>query len=118
MEQIQGLFSETGVTIGMLIIFVCALAYIVKRVMDKSDEREEKLLEFNNKVASSLEKVSDTMDKNLQENKALVEKNTEANKSMVNIVNSLVDSIKGDLKDVNDKVDKIIEYESSRNKIL
>ena len=94
-------------TLGFPIACVVACGVFIYKMWDwfknSSKEREDKLLENNNKNAEALVKVADTIEESNKINRELSETNR-----------TLVDKVEEKLATIGNNVDKLIEREESR----
>lgn len=90
--------NKVGVPIAGLIFCGYIIVYLVKRNMDESAGREQKLIDANSKNSEALSKIADTIHETNEVNRELSEKN----KVLTEIINSKLDGID---KDVNKVID-------------
>lgn len=104
MEAWVTIIQSLGFPIACVVACGVFIYYIIKRDKDEAKAREDKLIEANIKSSEALDKVADTIVASDVVNKELSETNK-----------LLVDKIEGNLVDISNNVEKVLDKLNSKN---
>lgn len=98
MENIMQIIQTLGFPIACVVACGFFIYKLVNRDKDEAKEREDRLIEANEKTSLALSKVADTIEETNTLNKELSETNR-----------LLVERVDGDLSNINTNIDKILD---------
>ena len=98
MENVLQIIQTVGFPIACVIACGFFIYKLVNRDKDEAKEREDRLIDANEKTSMALNKVADTIEETNELNKELSETNR-----------LLVERVDGDLSTINTSIDKILD---------